>query len=138
MACQAPTPAPGLVWWWWKPIAAPRPSGFGFAVACDPADPLRAWFVPAQGRHGAVSGGRRDVCHPHRRWRLDVPAARRRLPQQHAYQLVYRHALDVDGSGTTLALASTTGSLWVSSDAGLRWQSVSHDLPLVAALRFAR
>jgi hypothetical protein len=32
----------------WQAIAAPTPSGFGFAVACDPLDPQRAWFVPAQ------------------------------------------------------------------------------------------
>ena len=39
------------------------------------------------------------------------------LPQEHAYDLVYRHALDVDGSGEVLAFGSTTGSLWVSETA---------------------
>jgi len=33
------------------------------------------------------------------------------LPQQHAYDLVYRHALDVDETGDWLACGSTTGSL---------------------------
>ena len=32
----------------WQAIAAPAPSGFGFAVVCDPHNPQRAWFVPAQ------------------------------------------------------------------------------------------
>ena len=40
------------------------------------------------------------------------------LPQQHAYDLVFRHALDIDASGTTLAFGSTTGSLWISEDSG--------------------
>ena len=58
------------------------------------------------------------------------------LPQRQAYHLVYRHGLDVTRDGQTLALASTTGGLWLSADAGLGWQCLSHDLPLVAALRF--
>ena len=36
------------------------------------------------------------------------------LPQRHAYDLVFRHALDVDETGTRLAFGSTTGSLWES------------------------
>ena len=34
------------------------------------------------------------------------------LPQEHAYDLVYRHALDIDGSGDRLLMGSTTGNLW--------------------------
>jgi hypothetical protein len=32
------------------------------------------------------------------------------LPQQHAYDLVYRHCLDVDETGDRLAFGSTNGS----------------------------
>ena len=59
------------------------------------------------------------------------------LPQQHAYHLMYRHALEVAQDGVTLAMASTTGGLWVSADAGEQWQSLSRDLPPVAVLKFA-
>ncbi len=121
----------------WQPIAPPQPSGFGFVVACDPVDPLRAWFVPAQADavrfpvDGALCVTRTD----------DGGATFQRfgagLPQQHAYHLVYRHALDVARDGRTLAMASTTGALWVSGDAGESWQSVAQDLPPVAVLRFA-
>jgi len=58
------------------------------------------------------------------------------LPQEHAYDLVYRHALDVDPSGTVLAFGSTTGSVWVSENAGDSWQAVSAHLPPVYAVRF--
>ena len=34
----------------------------------------------------------------------------------------------------TLAMASTTGGLWVSADAGEHWHCASQDLPPVAAL----
>ncbi len=58
------------------------------------------------------------------------------LPQAHAYDLVYRHALDVDESGERLAFGSTTGSLWVSDDQGDSWQTVSTHLPPVLCVRF--
>ena len=60
------------------------------------------------------------------------------LPQEHAYDLVFRHALDVDASGEALAFGSTTGSLWFSADGGDSWQTLSNHLPPVYSVRFAR
>lgn len=120
----------------WQAMAAPEPSGFGFAVACDPHNPQRAWFVPAQAdtHRFAVNGQlvvtRTDDGGQH------FQVFRDGLPQQHAYHLMYRHALDVAGDGQTLAMGSTTGGLWVSTDAGEHWQVVSRDLPPVASVRF--
>jgi len=121
----------------WQAIAAPKPSGFGFAVACDPVNPQRAWFVPAQA----------DVCRIPVDGRMVVlrtddggrsfRAFGDGLPASHAYHLVYRHALDVDASGQVLAMGSTTGGLWVSADAGEHWQELSRDLPPLATVRFA-
>ena len=91
---------------------------------------------------------------PRSRTRCDIPpaarsssrapataAARSRscangLPQQHAYDLVYRHALDVDDTGQHLAFGSTTGSVWVSDDGGDSWQRISAHLPPVYAVTF--
>jgi hypothetical protein len=61
----------------------------------------------------------------------------RGLPQSHAYDIVYRHALDVDTTGDCLAFGSTTGSLWTSEDAGDTWSCVSTHLPPIYAVRFA-
>ena len=58
------------------------------------------------------------------------------LPQQHAYDLVYRHGLDIDTDGATLAFGSTTGNLFVSEDQGDNWHNVSHYLPPIYCLRF--
>ena len=58
------------------------------------------------------------------------------LPQEHAYDLVFRHALDLDESGSRLAFGSTTGSLWVSENQGDVWQCVSNHLPPIYAVRF--
>ena len=59
------------------------------------------------------------------------------LPGEHAYDLVYRHALDIDATGMRLAMGSTTGALWVSEDQGDRWTAVSANLPPVYCVRFA-
>ncbi len=118
----------------WNGIAAPKPSGFGFAVACDPVDPLRAWFVPAQAdTHRYPLDGKMVVN------RTDDGGATFKtfgtgLPQQDAYHLVYRHSLELAPDRKTLAMSSTTGGLWISADAGEQWVCVSKDLPPVAAL----
>jgi photosystem II stability/assembly factor-like uncharacterized protein len=61
---------------------------------------------------------------------------RRGLPQQHAYDLVYRHGLDVAADGCGLLMGSTTGGLWATQDAGDSWQTVSLNLPPIFAVRF--
>ena len=58
------------------------------------------------------------------------------LPQDHAYDVVYRHALDVDATGQCLAAGSTTGNLWVTEDAGDRWLTVSANLPPIFQVAF--
>jgi hypothetical protein len=61
----------------------------------------------------------------------------RGLPQAHAYHLVYRHGLDIDGTGTRLVMGSTTGGLWVSENQGDDWCCITQDLPPVHSVRFA-
>lgn len=61
-------------------------------------------------------------------------ALRNGLPQQHCYDLVYRHGLVVDGDGKGLLMGSTTGSLWASADAGDHWHSINAHLPPIYAL----
>jgi photosystem II stability/assembly factor-like uncharacterized protein len=118
----------------WQGIPAPAPSGFGFAVACDPQDPLRAWFAPAQAdTHRYPVGGKMVVT------RTDdggksFKLLDKGLPDHDAYHLVYRHSMELAPDRQTLALSSTTGGLWISPDAGEQWHCISRDLPPVAAL----
>ncbi len=59
------------------------------------------------------------------------------LPQQHAYDVVYRHGLDIDADGATLAFGSTTGNLFVSEDQGDHWQTAQPaTLPPIYCVRF--
>jgi hypothetical protein len=57
------------------------------------------------------------------------------LPAE-SWDLIYRHALDVDASGERLAMGSTTGNFWVSEDAGERWTHISGHLPPIAQVAF--
>ena len=58
------------------------------------------------------------------------------LPQRDAYDMVYRHGMDITADGSHLAAGSTTGSLWVSDTAGESWQTVGVNLPPIYAVRF--
>ena len=59
------------------------------------------------------------------------------LPQENAYDLVFRHALAIDETGDRLAFGSTTGGLWITENQGDRWLEVPARLPPVHAVRFA-
>ena len=57
--------------------------------------------------------------------------------KNHAYDIVFRHALALDDTGDVLAFGSTTGNVWVSEDQGDSWSLVSGTLPPVHAVRFS-
>lgn len=59
------------------------------------------------------------------------------LPQAQCYDLVYRHGLAVSSDGNSLLMASTTGGVWSSDNAGDSWQTVSTTMPPVYALCFS-
>ena len=115
----------------WREVPVPEPSSFGFAVACHPHDADTAWFVPAISDEVRYPKDGHFVVTRTRDGGKSVEVIRRGLPQQDAYHLVFRHALDVHEDGQLLAMGSTTGSVWVSEDGGDAWQLVTQDLPPV-------
>ncbi len=120
----------------WTTIPKAGPSTFGFAVAVHPADGNTAWFVPAvKDEHRVPDSGKLVVTRT-RDGGKTFDVLTRGLPQQHAYDIVYRHALAIDETGDTLAFGSTTGSLWTSEDQGDSWQTISNHLPPIYAMRF--
>jgi hypothetical protein len=110
---------------------------FGFTVLADPRNPQRAWWVSAQADSRRYAPGARMCVLRTDDGGRSYSVFRQGLPQEHAYDLVYRHGLDIAPDGKTLAMASTTGNLWTSADAGESWHSVSTHLPPVAAIAFA-
>ena len=120
----------------WQRIFA-QPSSFGFAVAAHPRDPATAWFVPAVKDACRVPVDGEFVVTRTRDGGNTFDVQRNGLPTDAAYDLVYRHCLDIDEDGAGLAMGSTTGSLWLSDDGGAQWRNFSSNLPPIHCVRFA-
>jgi photosystem II stability/assembly factor-like uncharacterized protein len=109
------------------------PAYFGFAIAVEDDD--TAWVVPAIDASYRMAVDRTlCVCRTDdggKTW----TALRDGLPQENAYDLVFRHALDKKGD--RLAFGTTTGNVYISDDRGESWSSLTHNLPPVYSVRFA-
>ncbi len=117
-------------------IVGVDPSVFGFPVAVHPTDPDTAWFVPEIKDEKRIPVGGRLAVTRTRDGGKSFEVLSNGLPQVHAYDVVYRHALALDATGERLAMGSTTGGLWVSENQGDSWSLVTHTLPPVYAVRF--
>lgn len=122
----------------WTEITGVSPSVFGFPVAAHPFEADTAWFVPAVKDMERIPKDAKVVVNRTKDGCGSFETFSKGLPQEHAYDLVYRHALDVDGSGARLAFGSSTGSLWVSEDGGESWSTIGEHLPPVYAVRFVK
>lgn len=115
---------------------AAKPSAFGFGVVVHPQDPDTAWFVPEIKDEKRIPVGGRLCVSVTRDGGKSFEVLSEGLPQEHAYDVVYRHALALSRDGNSLAFGSTTGSLWVSENQGARWTSITQTLPPVYAVAF--
>jgi hypothetical protein len=113
-----------------------EPSSFGFAVAAHPGDPQTAWFVPAVKDMQRLPVDAALCVTRTRDGGQTFDVLRTGLPQEHCYDLVFRHGLAVDDAGEQLMMGSTTGGLWASADGGDSWQTVSAHLPPIYAVKF--
>ena len=120
----------------WRELSAIRPAKFGFAVAAHPRDPKTAWFVPAVKDERRIAVDAKLAVARTRDGGVSFEVLRNGLPQRHAYDLVWRHALSVDRNGERLAFGSTTGGLWTSADGGDSWMALDARLPPIAVVRF--
>ena len=118
-------------------ITGVEPSTFGFAVIVHPNKPDTAWFVPEIKDEKRIPREGKLVVSRTRDGGKSFDILSNGLPQEHAYDIVYRHALALDATGERLAFGSTTGGLWVSESQGDSWVNLTHTLPPVYAVRFA-
>jgi photosystem II stability/assembly factor-like uncharacterized protein len=119
----------------WRKVSRPENGvHFGFPVAVDAKDGKTAWVVPGVSDMQRMAvGGRLFVARSENggeTWK----ELRNGLPQENAYDVVYRHALGI--SGDKLAFGSTTGNLYVSEDRGESWSTVANNLPPIYSVRF--
>lgn len=119
----------------WTEVTAAQPTNFGFAVVVHPKDPETAWFMPLKSDEQRIPVDGAVVGSVTRDGGASFEVLRKGLPQRDAFDIVYRHGMDISADGTRLAAGSTTGSLWTSDD-GNSWQTVSSSLPPIYAVRF--
>lgn len=112
----------------WTALEPPI-SGFGFACAAHPTDPSTAWFAPAHSDQHRVPVDKRIVVLRTRDGGESFDELTNGLPQENAYDLVLRHAMEVSADGNYLAMGSSTGSLWISVDQGDSWKTAFANFP---------
>jgi photosystem II stability/assembly factor-like uncharacterized protein len=119
----------------WQRVSQPEQGvHFGFPVCVDDRSGTTAWLVPGKADmqrtaiDGALFVARTEDGG--KTWRQ----LREGLPQENAYDVVYRHAFG--NAGDTLAFGSTTGNLYVSEDRGDSWRAVANNLPPIYSVRF--
>ena len=121
----------------WQEVTTIRPAKFGFAVAAHPTDADTAWFVPGVKDECRIPVDGRLVVARTRDGARSFDVLSDGLPQSHAYDLVHRHGLAIDDSGTPwrwVRRPATCGSRRTPATAG-RWspatcrQSVAYGLP---------
>lgn len=120
----------------WTRVEA-QPSNFGFAAVVHPHDSETAWFVPAVKDACRIPVDGRFVVTRTRDGGRTFESFSDGLPTGLAYDLVYRHGLAIDATGTRLAMGSTTGGLWTSNDGGESWCELSAHLPPIYHVSFA-
>jgi photosystem II stability/assembly factor-like uncharacterized protein len=119
----------------WQEVSEPEgPARFGFAIAVADDDPEQAWVAPAHsdGNRTAIQGAL-CICRTDdggKTWK----ELRQGLPQQHCFDIVYRHALA--SSGDALVFGTTTGNLFFSGDRGENWETLNNYLPMVYSVQF--
>ena len=107
---------------------------YGFALAIDPRDAARAWVIPAISDEMRVAADLQlAVYHTvdgGRHWH----AQRHGLPQDHCFDIVFRHSFVRQADAPVLAFGTTTGSLYLSDDDGESWECLSANLARVDCL----
>ncbi len=112
------------------------PAVFGFAVASHPKDADTVWLVPGIKDEYRVPVDAKLLVNKTTDGAKSFSAKTGGLPSEPSYDLIFRHALDVDETGERLVMGSTTGNLWASGDGGENWTLLSAHLPPVAAVRY--
>ncbi|MEM7334189.1 MAG: glycosyl hydrolase, partial [Chloroflexota bacterium] len=108
---------------------------FGFPIVIDEQDPNTAWVIPAVSDDkrlafdGALFVARTEDGGE--TWQ----ELRDGLPQQNSFDVVFRHALDIDGD--TLIFGTTTGNLFISEDRGNHWQAIGNYFPPIYSVRLS-
>ena len=123
----------------WTDIASGLPSGFGFPLVVDAADPDSAYVIPLTADVDRVTPEGRMRVYETRDAGTSWTAGQDGLPAEDAYLTVLRQAFDADaGSPPSLYFGATSGDVFGSADAGETWFAAATRLAPVASVRVAR
>lgn len=119
----------------WQKVSVPQEGvHFGFPIAADSQDGRTAWVLPARAdsERMTIDGGLfvARTSDGGQSWQ----SFRDGLPQNNAYDIVYRHGLDA--AGDCVCFGSTTGNVYLSEDRGETWQCLGNHFPPVYSVRF--
>lgn len=123
----------------WNDIHEGLPSGFGFPLVIDPADPDSAFVIPLVGAEDRVTPEDKVRVYATRDGGRTWTARGDGLPDHEAFLTVYRQAFGASGEGDDLQLyfGATSGDVFGSADAGATWFSVHERLAPVTSVRVA-
>ncbi|MDA7503718.1 exo-alpha-sialidase [bacterium] len=122
----------------WTEIENVEPSAFGFAVCVYPEDGNKAWFVPGVKDECRVPVDAQLVVTRTSDGGKTFESLRNGLPQEHCYDIVFRHGMDIDQTGNQLVFGSSTGGVWISEDGGENWVSITNTLPQIYCVQIAK
>lgn len=120
----------------WVEFKAVKPATFGFATVVHPQNGDRAWFVPGVKDENRVPVDGKLVVTQTQNGGESFETLNNGLPEGKSYDLVFRHALDINDTGNQLLMGSSTGNLWFSDNQGETWQTISNYLPPIYTVRF--
>jgi photosystem II stability/assembly factor-like uncharacterized protein len=123
----------------WIDIAEGLPSGFGFPLVVDPADPDSAFVIPLVADIDRVTPQGRVRVYGTRDAGASWTALDSGLPAPEAYLTIYRQAFDREGEGDGIGLyfGATSGDVFGSADGGASWFSAHERLAPVTSVRVA-
>lgn len=106
---------------------------YGFALGIDHTDPMKAWVVPADSDAKRIAIDQSLFVLQTEDGGKTWLQQRTGLPQKHCFDIVLRHALDVQGD--ELVFGTSAGSLFISEDRGHSWQGINHHLPRIFTVK---
>ncbi len=123
----------------WTDIAEGLPSGFGFPLVLDPADPDCAFVIPLTADVDRVTPRGSVRVYETRDGGAAWLERGEGLPGREAYLTVLRQAFDREGEGAGLGLyfGATSGDVFGSGNGGASWFTVHERLAPVTSVRVA-
>lgn len=106
---------------------------YGFALAIDHENPLRAWVIPAVSDEVRVAHNLSLSVRRTEDGGKTWTTLQKGLPQKNCFDIVFRHAFD--RCGQTLVFGTTTGHVFISENDGDDWKLLANHLPKIDCLK---